>query len=246
MKKVLFFMTVLAILATSCSKKDNKSTSLNYYDTDPIELVLQGTHHINATADYDISYTILNTAPHKVLEMKGNGTLYGFNVGRDSVWISNGYEGKKVGVVVDLFTQPTFEFGCSSARLRELYGSPTVSGYVDTVLIYKYTSETGYSYACGEMDFFLTNGAYYESDVYIRPSVEYLMNNYLNEKFTLDSIYGDTMEVYRYKLDNDIVCGKFASGNQWNEWCLFYIKLNGQKSVANILKRRPRSSKFLY
>ena len=245
MKKVVFFLIILAVLATGCKKK--KSKDLNYNDSDPIEMVLRGNHQIQASSDYDISYTALNPN-FTVIEVSNGGNIYGKNVGNARVKIDNSYDSRVVDVVVSLFRQPTFEFGCASSRIRDLYGRPFESGYLpgDTILCYRYTASNGYSYACGEMDFFFLNGSYYESDVYIRPSVEYLLNNYLNDNFRLDTILGDTLSVYRYKLDESIICGKFASHNQWNEWCLFYIQLNQEKSLANILKRRPRSSKFLY
>ena len=252
MKKTLFFMMILAVLATGC-KKDNKSKSLNYNDTDPIVMALSGLYHdfdraIKVTSDYDITLTAINEPNHTVLSIY-DGKLHGINVGNAKVKISNGYEDKTVDVIVDLFVEPTFDFGCNTSKIRELYGSPKASGYIsDTVLVYQYTTNKGYSYACGEMDFFFLNGAYYESDLYIRsfPPDDFLLNNYLNENFRLDTIIGDTLSVYRYNLDESIVCGKFATHNEWNEWCLFYVQLNQEKSVANILKRRPRSSKFLY
>ena len=259
MKKTLFFMMILAVLATGC-KKDNKSKSLNYNDSDPIVMSLSGPEHIQnipthyfdhklqVTSDYDITYSAINPDSIEVIKVSSDGYIHGKNVGEAKVKLDNGYESKTVDVTVDLFIEPTFDFGCNASKIWNMYGNPYYQVELpgDTVLVYLYTSNHGYSYACGEMDFFFLNGSYYESDVFIRPSVEYLMNNYLNDNFRLDTILGDTLSVYRYKLDESIICGKFASHNQWNEWCLFYIQLNQEKSLANILKRRPRSPKFLY
>ena len=244
MKKTLILLAILAVFATGCKK--DKSKSLNYNDSNPIEMVLQGYHQIQATSDYDITYKAINNNSNiEVVTVDGSGKIYGKNVGSGQVKISNGYEDQTVDVNVALFREPTFDFGCNTSKIRDLYGRPLQSSYIsDTILVYQYTASQGYSYACGEMDFFFYNGAYYESDVYIRPSVEYLLNNYLNDNFRLDTIMGDTLSVYRHKIYNDIICGKFASHNQWNEWCLFYIQANQEKSVANILKRRPRSSKL--
>ena len=246
MKKVVFFVMILAVLATGC--KDKKSKDLNYNDTNPIEMVLRGNHQIKAESDYDISYKAINPSNATVIEVSGGGNIYGKNVGSAQVKIDNSYESRTIDVIVDLFRQPTFEFGCNSARIRNLYGRPFNSALLpgDTILVYQYTASQGYSYACGEMDFFFYNGEYYEADVYIRPSVEYLLNNYLTENFNYHSTIGDTLDVYKYKNDTTIICGKFDSHNQWDEFCLFYYRSAAANSLDRVLKTLPRSSKLRY
>ena len=248
MKKVLLLLVIsIALLTTSCKK--DKSKSLNYNDSNPISMVLQGHHQIQASSDYDITYSAINEGNKEVVTVTSDGNLYGKNVGNAKVKLDNGHENKTVDVIVDLFREPTFEFGCNTSRIRELYGKPYQSGYIsDTILAYQYTSNNGYSYACGEMDFFFYDGAYYESDVYIRPNVELMLNKYLQDNFDLDSIYGDTLSIYVNKINTNVICGKYASHNQWNEWCLFYFEDNDDnaKSVANFLNKRPRSSKLRY
>ena len=259
MKKTLFFMMILAVLATGCNNK-KKSKSLNYNDSNPISMVLQGNHQIAASSDYDITYSAINSSPTiEVITVSGSGNIYGKNVGNAKVSLSNGYEDMTVDVNVALFTQPTFEFGCSSERIRALYGRPYNSGYnSEGKLVYQYTGSYGYSYACGEMDFFFNDGAYEESDVYIRPSVSYLLNNYLDDNFNHFADINDTIaisetqdtiiivSIYKYKQDESIICGKRLALNQWNEILLFYFQNNSEKDLDNSLKMRPRSSKFLY
>ena len=245
MKKTLFFIMILAVLATGCNRK-KKSKDLNYNDSNPIEMVLRGNHQIKAESDYDISYKAINPSNATVIEVSGGGNIYGKNVGSAQVKMDNGYENLTVDVIVDLFRQPTFEFGCNSERIRQLYGRPFNSAIIDTLLIYQYTASQGYSYACGEMDFFFYNGAYYEADVYIRPSVDYLLNNYISENFNYHSTVGDTLDIYKYKNDTTIICGKFDSHNQWNEFCLFYYRSNATNSLDKALKALPRSSKLRY
>lgn len=259
MKKILFFMMILAFLATGC-KKDKKSKTLNYNDSDPIEMTLSGPEHnpnipphhfdhkIQVTSDYDITYTAINPGTITVLSVSSDGYLHGTNVGTAAIKMDNGYENRVVNVIVSLFRQPTFEFGCASSRIRDIYGRPYESGWLpgDTILCYRYTTSLGYSYACGEMDFFFYDRQYYESDVYIKQDCEYLLDNYLSENFNYNSTIGDTLDIYKYKEDTTIICGKFASHNQWDEWCLFYITADQNKSLANILKERPRSSKLRY
>lgn len=255
MKKTLFFMIILAVLATGCKK--DKSKSLNYNDSNPIEMVHQGEYdiyrQINVTSDYDITFKSLNES---VLTVTSDGKMKSKTVGTGKVNIDNGYEDMTVDVNVRLFREPSFEFGCNINRIKNLFGAPFDEGTLpdaDTVYCLQYTQTPGchgnYSYACGEMDFFFYEGAYYEADVYIRHSTEYLLNNYLTENFNYHSTIGDTLDLYKYKLDTTIICGKFDSHNQWDEFCLFYIQENQtspEKSVASFLNRRPRSSKLRY
>lgn len=173
------------------------------------------------------------------MTVSDDGVLNGRNVGSAQVTLDNGFHSLTVDVIVDLFREPTFEFGCYTNRIRELYGNPYMSGYInDTILVYQYTGPGGYSYACGEMDFIFEDAGYCEADVYIRSSVGLLLNRYLDERFTLETIIGDTLYLYRFKLDNNIVCGKFDSHNQWDEICLFYIKIEDIKFIDAVLNKR--------
>ena len=209
---------------------------LYYYDDNPIHLALMEEHKIADSSAYPIFYT---TSDDTYVRVSDDGVLTGRNVGSAQVTLDNGFHSLTIDVIVDLFREPTFEFGCSTSRIRELYGTPLCSGYVnDTILVYQYTGTTGYSYACGEMDFFFDNGSYIEADVYIRPSVEYLLSRYLDENFTFVTILNDTISLYRNKIDNSVMCGKFDSHNQWNEICLFYFKDDIMKHSDAVLKRR--------
>ena len=262
MKKVLFFMMVLAILVTSCSK--DKSKSLDYYDGNPIEMVLQGEHTINVSSDYDISFTAINEGV-EVITVDGNGKLFGKNVGNAKVWISNGYEGKTVDVVVSLFREPTFEFGCNSERIRQLYGAPYYSAYVqDTLLVYQYTNQTAYGFysaACYQMLFYFYNQHYIESDLYIRKDYNNpLLINYLDENFdyffTIPNYYYDNnithdsvpATIYKSKFNENVRCGRFEHSNTYDDICLFYYTVtdDAKNERENSLNRVPRSSKFLY
>ncbi len=178
MKKVLFYMIILAVLATGC-KKDEKSKSLDYSGSANVTIALRDSFRLPVSSDYDISYS---SSDNMYVTVSSDGVVYGKNVGSADVTMSNGFESITVRVDVDLFIEPTFEFGCAPSHIRALYGSPYQSGYnPDGILVYQYTANQGYSYACGEMDFFFDEGSYYESDVYIRPSVEFLLDNYLTD-----------------------------------------------------------------
>lgn len=260
MKKHLLIITIIiAVTATSCKNEKSKSSNLNYNDSNPISMVLRGEHQIQASSEYDITYSAINHDPQiEVITVSGDGKITGKNVGTAQVKLSNGYNSMTVDVNVDLFTQPTLEFGCNPGRIISLYGDPKDSGYItESLLYYRYTELYGYSFACGEMDFFFNNGKYEESDVYIRPTVSYLLDNYLADNFNhvMDTVIisqNDTVQIqiprsiYKYKLDESIICCKQPSFNQWDEILLFYFRDDPEKSLANSLKMRPRSSKFLY
>lgn len=250
MKKTLFFMIVLAIFATGCKKE--KSKSLDYSGPSTVTIALRDYYKLPVSSEYNITYS---TSNDMYVTVSADGTIYGKNVGKADITISNGYESRIISVDVDLFIEPTFEFGCSPSHIRELYGSPYNSGYLDTILVYQYTASQGYSYACGEMDFYFINGNYYESDVYVRSSVEFLLDNYLTENFEFmydvnDTISPDTIvtvSLYKNKLDQEIICGKRLAMNQWNEILLFYFKhKDTSKDLAKSLYIRPRSSKLRY
>lgn len=239
MKKTLFFVMILAVMAVSCKKSDSNSKELNkelnYYDSDPIVMALSGPenpqhnfdHKIQVTSDYDITYTAINPDTLSVILVSGDGYLHGRNVGTAQVKMDNGFENRMVDVIVKLFIEPTFDFGCNSSKIRELYGSPYRSQYIqDTILVYQYTAPAGYSYACGEMDFYFDKGEYYISSVYIKPSVDLMLDRYLTENFNLDTIYGDTLSIFRYKEDNTIRCEVSLTHNDWNEFLLVYYKGN--------------------
>lgn len=224
---------------------NNCSTAIDYNDLDTIHIVLRGNYQIQASSDYPIIYTVINYDPNDhVISVSSDGIITGLNVGTAGLRISNGYEEITVDVIVDLFQEPTFEFGCSANRIIELYGNPYNVVINNTELLYQYTGPQGYSWACGEMDFIFHEDSYFESDVYIRSSVEYLLNRYLEENFNYDTMFSnDTLDIYRHKLDNSIVCGKFDPHNQWNEICLFYIKLDVYKTFESVLMERQGFSK---
>ena len=245
MKKTLFFVMIIAVLTAGCKKKEEttSSTSLNYYDTDPIKMVFQDTHKIAVESDYDITYEILGTDTIKVLRFDSPGVLKALNVGNDKVTISNGYETKTVDVVVDLFTEPTFEFGCSPERIRSLYGLKYQADYVtdDSVQYLRYiyigdpSNNYMYSPTCYHMDFYFDEGSYFISEVFIRKNnIEIPLMNYLKNNF--DSLYmipkyhydeytvHDTVPaiVYRNKVNPDVLCIKYDYANQYQDIGLIY------------------------
>ena len=248
MKKTLLFMLILALMATGCKKK----RALNYNDSDPISMALLDYHQIQASSHHDISYTAINSNPNAtIIEVNSDGLIYGKNVGRAKVKLDNSYEERVIDVIVNLFREPTFSFGCSVSKIASLYGTPKNEdqGWLpgDSIFYYRYLWGSNItSWTCPEVDFFFKNGAYYEADAYIKYDFEDLLNNYLTDNFNYYTTLGDTLDVYKYKKDTTIICCKFASHNPWNEWCVFYYKNEPANSLDRALKNLPRSSKLRY
>lgn len=260
MKKSLLFLMMLAVIVTGCKK--DKSKSLEYNDSDPIKLVLHEEHQIQVTSEYDITYTTINSDPNaKVISMPVEGCLFGMLPGTAKVIIDNGYENRTVNVKVDLFRQPTFDFGCNTSKIRSIYGTPTKSQYVDTVLVYRYMNKTSlgyYSYSCYELRFCFIEGRYDFSQAFIVNTMENpLLNDYLTDNFNYfktvpNFYYDDTIthdsvpaDVYKYKLDTTIFCCKYYHSNGFDDIGLYYFK-NEPDSLAKSLKIDPRSSKLRY
>ena len=232
MKKVFIILAlVLAVAATSCKKDGNeKSKSLTFNGNNPYTMALRDTIALPVSSDYDVTVTSAN---NNVVRPYHGSKVIGWNVGETSITISNGYESVNVDVNVDLFVEPTFEFGCSPSHIRSYYGSPFKSAYDDDgTLRYIYTSQHGYSWACGQMDFLFDNSQYIESQVYIKENMDYLLNNYITANFNfIDTVLvfnpfvEDSVDccVYRNKIDETVLMGKFYTGNTWHETLLFYV-----------------------
>lgn len=241
MKRTLIILAVLAVFAAGCTK--DKSKSLDYTDSNPIEMVFQAgshqfDHQIQVSSDYDITYTAINNSG-SVITVSSDGVLHDINVGTAQVNLNNGHNDLTVDVKVSLFRQPTYEFGCNTSRIRQLYGNPYISQYLpgDTILVYRYANRTPlgwYSAACFVMDFYFEDGEYFESDVYIRKDYHNpLLENYLTENFdyrytipnySYDTIHNDSVPaiIYRNKIDTTIYCGKLEHANTYDDICLFY------------------------
>lgn len=233
MKKTFIILAlVLAVFATGC-KKNEKSKALSFNGKNPFTMALRDTTALPVDSEYDVSVTSAN---NNVVKPYSGSTVIAKNVGQTVITISNGYETVNVDVEVDLFIEPTFEFGCNPGYITSLYGSPYAIKTEDDAMRYIYTGKYGYSWACGQMDFlFDEEDKYIEAQVYIREGLDLLLGNYINSNFNpLDTItiYNPIMEdsvaCYRYrnKEDQSIIMGKYYSGDQWNETFLFYGKVS--------------------
>ena len=245
MKRTVFFMIILAVLASGCGKKDEKSTSLNYSDRNPIRMVFQDTHKIAVESDYDITYEIVGLNSFPVLRFKHIGVLEAMNVGSDKVKMTNGYDTKFVDVIVDLFTEPSYEFGCNGSRIRSLFGTPRI-GTSGDYTYYQYIGKPENNYmlspTCFQMVFWFENNGYIKSDLYLRSkNIDIPLKNYFRDNF--DSLYTvnngfydslvthDTVPVtyYRSKTHPEVLCGTHKHGNKYDDIKVFYYEDTGEE-----------------
>ena len=228
MKKAFIILAlVLAVFATGCKKKE-KSKSLSFNGNNPYTMALWDTTALPVTSEYDVSVVSANS---NVVKPYYGSTVIAWTVGQTALTLSNGYESVNVDVNVDLFIEPSFEFGSSSNYIISLYGEPYTWKYDNETSRAIYTGKNGYSWACGQMDLLFQDDIYVEAHVYINKNANYQLNKYINENFnpfdtitvynpiTEDSV---TCYRYRYKENHTILMGKYYSGDQWKETFLYY------------------------
>ncbi|MGN0032216.1 MAG: hypothetical protein ACI358_00290 [Candidatus Limimorpha sp.] len=220
---------------SACKEKGNDTvltTDMSYNGEDSIVMVFGNKQKLNVVSDYEVSYKSSN---ENIVTCHSDGVLEAKSIGNATVSFNNGYHKKEINVDVILFEEPTFEFGCSSYRIKEIYGNPDYH-FGDSIFIYG-AHDPGYSKACWQMDFFFDENSYIQSDVYIRSNYEALVNKYLNDYFTFDSLFiaNDSTSIYIYHNNPmpNIVCGKIYDYNQWGDLCLFYFN-SGRKGDSGI------------
>lgn len=250
-KSHVLLLIAIIFMAASC---DKKSKDLEYNGANPMVIALQETANLDIKSDYDVTLT---SDDYGNVTIQADGSIYGKNVGTANVTMDNGYNKLTIPVNVNLFHEPTFEFGCNPGRIKELYGEPHTLGYTqNNELYYIYTQKTEsghYTYACGEMDFFFENNSYFESDVYIRNGLDLLLEDYLTENFTpIDTfnIYNpaasDSVQAFFYlnKFDKNVFCGRYPSGNQYNETVLFYSRFTDKTTPSHARQRLVARQRF--
>lgn len=241
MKKTqILFIIAAALLAMSCNKK---SKDLNYNGENPIIMALHDTIRPDIDSDYDVTMT---SDDNNFVTILKDGSVYGKNVGEANINMDNGYNKLTIPVNVELFIEPTFDFGCTVDEIIKRHGEPDYR-YGDSIVVYGNANNNNMfvSYACTQMVFYLNNNAkYYESDVYIKKGMEYLLNKYLEDRFVFDTIItnddGKDYYYYHSKADSSIICGKIENANQWEDFCLFYYKADGKSFTTDFSPRIKR------
>lgn len=228
-KSHILFIIAAALLATSCNKK---TKDLNYNGANPIVIALHDSVQPDIDSDYDVMLTSDNNNTVSILK---SGMVYGKNVGEANINMDNGYNKLTIPVNVDLFIEPTFNFGCTADEIIKQHGEPDFR-FGDSIIVYGNSNNDNMfvSFACTQMVFYLNNDVnYYESDIYIKGNLEYLLNKYLEDKYVFDTVIinDDDKEYFYYhnKADSRIMCGKVKNANQWEDFCLFYYRANGHK-----------------
>lgn len=236
-RSYILLIIAMVFVATSCKKNKELDRELRYNGPNPIEMALRDKVLLEFESDYNVTVSSDNNSYVTILS---GGYVYGKNVGEANVKINNYYNEVTIPVKVKLFMEPTFDFGCGVERIIEYEGVPNYN-YGDTILIYGNANVTSMfiSYTCTQKSYYLSaNGRYYESDVYLKSDMEYLLGVYLENNFIFDSTYhvSDSLayDMYHGKTDSGLKCGKFGKANQWGDYCLFYYRLNGK----SVLPRR--------
>lgn len=219
-KKYAILLIAIALITTACNKKNQ---DLNYNGANPIKIALRDTLKLDIKSDYDVTLTSDNERDVAVID--GN-SIYGKNVGSANVKMDNGYKNLTVPVTVDLFIEPSFNFGCSMSDIINDFGEPDYS-YGDSTIVYGNANNNNnfVSYTCTQMNYFFNDGAYYMSSVYIKKLVDFQLDKYLDDHFVFDSIFTtDSIEYFMYHGKDDIhlKCDKIEGVNDWNDNCLFY------------------------
>lgn len=246
MKKFLLVLLGVTLLFTSC-KKDN---SIKYEGSDVVNIVLLEEFYLKATSNSEITYQSNNES---FVTVNSEGKVFGKNVGKANVTISNGDESIVVKVIVSLFEEPTLDFGSTPEQIKDIYGNPK-HNYGDSIFIYG-SGNDWYSFAVWEMDFFFVNNAYIESDLYIRNDLSVRIDEFIDSKYYFqsevnDTIYSDDNNSYEVITgyiylnaenpeDADILIGKIYDADEFGDICLFYTPFhyNREYDFKNFIHR---------
>lgn len=224
MKRIALILLFASVILCSCGNK----TSINYDGSNTVNIVLREELNLNATSKEALSYRSDNKL---VVEVSPEGIIYGKNVGEANVTIYNSENEITVHVIVDLFEEPTFNFGVSSQTIKSIYGEPNYN-FHDSVYIYG-DGNNWYSWAVWRMDFFFDKDKYYEADLYIRNDLDVRINDFLNDNYFYFSTVTDTItsnDAIEIDLflnepapeNATMVVGRQSNAGQYNDIRLMY------------------------
>lgn len=240
MKKIALILSFACIILTSC--KDN---SIKYNGPDVINIVLKEYYNIDAESNDPLSYSSDNK---RNVTVSDDGVIYGKNVGEANVTISNSENELNIPVIVNLFEEPTVNFGATTSEIKSLYGEPKRNSG-DSVFVYG-SGQYWYSPTVWEMDFFFHNNKYYESNLYIQKDLDLLLNKYLEENYfysqeLIDTINGEIINLYIY-LDSPnadeakVIVGKQYNAGPYNDILLVYAPFEAVSSRKTDFISRSR------
>lgn len=228
MRKIALFLIGLCLFSSCKNKKEDNT--IKYVGPKTIDIVLQEKYKIEAKSKGDISFYSENEI---IAEISPDGTITGKNIGTTNIKLSTTEDELSIPVVVNLFEEPTLNFGASLKEIKDLYGTPQYSG--DNVIRYgggEVHPDEWYSFTVWMMDFFFIDDEYVEADVYIDNDWKGRLNEYLN-KYSYKGLFNDTLNGeltdYHLYLNNedpekaDVMIGKIDNVGKYNDICLFYI-----------------------
>lgn len=250
MKKITLLLIGLCLLC-SCNRNKNKDYSINYNGSKDIEIVLREKLKIEATSEDPIQYYSENELVAKVTS---DGIIEGINIGETDIKLSNTKEELTIHVDVNLFEEPTLEFGESQDYIKKIYGEPTYA-FGDSVYRYgggEVHPDDWFSFTVWQTDFFFKDNQYIESDVYLSKEWEPRLNEYL-EKFSYQGVISDTVgeQITEYHVylndenpeDATVLMGKIYNVGLYKDICLFYIPYkNESRSHQIVIPRRIRKN----
>jgi hypothetical protein len=230
MKKIAFVLLFTCIVFSSC-----KNDSIKYKGPDVINIVLQEQYNIDADSKEPIVYSSDNNL---IVDIIGDGTILGKNVGEANVTLSNTSDEITIPVIVSLFEEPSVNFGVSPSYIKDIYGDPNYQ-FGDSIYIYGGggSLEDWYSYAVWKMDFFFKDNAYSECDLYINSDLKIRIDQFLNDNYHYYRTITDTIssngneEVVITDLflnsanqeEASVLVGKQEDAGPYDDICLFYI-----------------------
>ena len=251
MKKLALFLLGICVFFSSCDPQ--KKNEINYDGKNSIEIVLLEEYDLGVTSDSDLSYYSDN---EMVVTVNEKGIIKGKNVGEANVIIENEVNKITIKVTVNIFEEPTTNFGITPKSIEKIYGTPDYN-FGDTV--YRYGGGNDwYSYAVWKMDFFFKYKSYYECDVYINSDLGIRINQFLNDNYhyyqtiTDTLTIGDNEEIVSLELflndsdpeDASVLVGKQENAGFYKDICLFYVPFEyADKSIDRNIISRKRFSK---
>ncbi len=248
MKKLAIFLLGICFFFGSC--KPNDKNEINYDGEKSIEIVLLEEYDLGVTSDSELTYYSDN---EMVVTVNENGIIKGKNVGEANVTIENSVNKITIKVTVNIFEEPTTNFGISPKSIEKIYGTPNYN-FGDT--IYRYGGGNDwYSYAVWKMDFFFKYNSYYECDLYINSDLGIRINQFLSDNYHYYQTITDTLaenEIVTLDLflndsdfeDASVLVGRQENAGFYNDICLFYVPFDyADKNAVNRISSKKRSLK---
>ncbi len=235
----------------SCKPTDK--TKINYDGESTINIVLLEDRNIGASSESELVYYSDN---EMIVTVDNNGVIHGKNVGEANVTIENSVNSITIKVIVNLFEEPTVNFGVSSSYIKDIYGAPNYQ-FGDTIYIYGGggSLEDWYSYAVWRMDFFFKDDAYSECDLYLNSDLKIRIDQFLSDNYHYYRTITDTIntnEIINIDLflnsaeaeNASVLVGKQENAGYYKDICLFYIPFDyNNKSLDRDIISRKRLSK---